>query len=170
MSKINIRKAIVSVSDKSLLEKIGEYFLKYNITVLSTGGTYTFLKKKFPNLRIKEIAAFTNFKEILDGRVKTLHPLIHAGILANKKNPSHLKQLKKLGIGCVDLVIINLYPFEKVSNNHKTSEFECIENIDIGGPSMIRGAAKNYESIAVLTSPEQYEHFDKCGHLWCSIN
>ena len=159
MSKINIRKAIVSVSDKSLLEKIGEYFLKYNITVLSTGGTYIFLKKKFTNLKLEEIATFTNFKEILNGRVKTLHPLIHAGILANKKNSSHLKQLKQLGITSVDLVIINLYPFEKVSNNKKTSESECIENIDIGGPSMIRGAAKNYESTAVLTSPEQYEHF-----------
>ena len=88
-----------------------------------------------------------------------MHPLIHAGILANKKNSSHLKQLKQLGITSVDLVIINLYPFEKVSNNKKTSESECIENIDIGGPSMIRGAAKNYESTAVLTSPEQYEHF-----------
>ena len=159
MSKINIRNAILSVSDKSLLDKIGDYFLKYNITVLSTGGTYTFLKKKFPNLKLQEIANFTNFKEILDGRVKTLHPLIHAGILANKKRSSHLKQLKQLGINSVDLVIVNLYPFEKVSNNKKISESECIENIDIGGPSMIRGAAKNYANTAVLSSPEQYESF-----------
>ena len=85
MSKINIKKAIVSVSDKSLLEKIGNYFLKFNITVLSTGGTYTFLKKEFPKLKLMEIASYTGFKEILDGRVKTLHPLIHAGILAKKK-------------------------------------------------------------------------------------
>ena len=159
MSKINIRNAILSVSDKSLLDKIGDYFLKYNITVLSTGGTYTFLKKKFPNLKLQEIANFTNFKEILDGRVKTLHPLIHAGILANKKRSSHLKQLKQLGINSIDLVIVNLYPFEKVSNNKKISESECIENIDIGGPSMIRGAAKNYANTAVLSSPEQYENF-----------
>ena len=159
MSKINIRKALVSVSDKSLLEKIGEYFLKYSIIVMSTGGTYNFLKKKFPSLKLQEIADFTNFKEILDGRVKTLHPLVHAGILAKKNDPSHLKQLKELGIPSVDLVVINLYPFEKVSNIKKNNQSECIENIDIGGPSMIRGAAKNFESTAVLTAPEQYEKF-----------
>ena len=84
MSKINIKKAIVSVSDKSQLQKIGNYFLKYNIAVLSTGGTYTFLKKEFPKLKLMEIASYTGFKEILDGRVKTLHPLVHAGILAKK--------------------------------------------------------------------------------------
>ena len=132
MSKINIKKAIVSVSDKNLLNKIGKYFLKYNVVVLSTGGTYKFLKKNFPDLKIKEIAAFTNFNEILDGRVKTLHPLIHAGILANKENPSHLKQLKQLGISSIDLVVINLYPFEKTSSNKGASKSECIENIDIG--------------------------------------
>ena len=165
MSKINIRKAIVSVSDKNLLNKIGKYFLKYNIVVLSTGGTYKFLKKNFPDLKIKEIAAFTNFNEILDGRVKTLHPLIHAGILANKENPSHLKQLKQLGISSIDLVVVNLYPFEKISTKRKSSKTECIENIDIGGPSMIRGAAKNYKSTAVLTSPDQYENFVREAEL-----
>ena len=165
MSKINIRKAIVSVSDKNLLDKIGKYFLKYGIVVLSTGGTYKFLKKNFPDLKIKEVAAFTNFNEILDGRVKTLHPLIHAGILADKENPSHLKQLKQLGISSIDLVVINLYPFEKISTKKKSSRTECIENIDIGGPSMIRGAAKNYKSIAVLTSPEQYENFIREAEL-----
>ena len=142
MSKINIKRAIVSVSDKSLLEKVGKYFLKYRISVLSTGGTYNFLKKNFPNLKLVEIASFTGFKEILDGRVKTLHPMIHAGILAKKDNPSHLKQLKELGITSVDLVIINLYPFEKTSNNKRKSKSECIENIDIGGPSMIRAPLK----------------------------
>ena len=90
MTKINIRKAIVSVSDKRFLEKIGNYFLKYSITVLSTGGTYNFLKKKFPSLKLIEIASFTSFKEILDGRVKTLHPLIHAGILGIKKKSNQL--------------------------------------------------------------------------------
>ena len=98
MSKIKISKAIVSVSDKALLEQIGNYFLKFNITVLSTGGTYNFLKKRFSKLKLMEISSFTSFKEILDGRVKTLHPLVHAGILAKKDNPSHLKQLKELKI------------------------------------------------------------------------
>ena len=142
MSKINILKALVSVSDKSFLDKIANYFLKYNITVLSTGGTYSFLKKEFPKLKLIEISSYTSFKEILDGRVKTLHPLVHAGILAKKNNPSHLKQLNELGITSIDLVVTNLYPFEKFSSNRKSSESECLENIDIGGPSMIRGAAK----------------------------
>ena len=165
MSKINILKALVSVSDKSFLDKIANYFLKYNITVLSTGGTYSFLKKEFPKLKLIEIASYTSFKEILDGRVKTLHPLVHAGILAKKNNPSHLKQLNELGITSIDLVVTNLYPFEKFSSNPESSESECLENIDIGGPSMIRGAAKNYESTAILTSPEQYEHFIKEAEL-----
>ena len=165
MSKINILKALVSVSDKSFLDKIANYFLKYNITVLSTGGTYSFLKKEFPKLKLIEISSYTSFKEILDGRVKTLHPLVHAGILAKKNNPSHLKQLNELGITSIDLVVTNLYPFEKFSSNWKSSESECLENIDIGGPSMIRGAAKNYESTAILTSPEQYEHFIKEAEL-----
>ena len=106
-----------------------------------------------------EIGFYTGFKEILDGRVKTLHPLIHAGILAKKNYPSHIKQLDELKITPIDLVIINLYPFEKFSNNIKSSESECIENIDIGGPSMIRAAAKNFESCVVLTSPDQYDSF-----------
>ncbi len=159
MSKIIIRKALVSVSDKSYLEKIATYFLKFNVTVLSTGGTYAFLRKEFPQLKLKEISSYTGFKEILDGRVKTLHPLVHAGILAKKNDPLHIKQLDGLGITAIDLVVINLYPFEKFSKNNKSSESECLENIDIGGPSIIRGAAKNYESTAVLTSPEQYEQF-----------
>ena len=112
-----------------------------------------------------EIASYTGFKEILDGRVKTLHPLVHAGILAKKNIPSHIKQLDELGITPIDLVVINLYPFEKFSNNNKSTESECIENIDIGGPSMIRGAAKNYESTAILTSPDQYESFIKEAEL-----
>ncbi len=165
MSKINIRKALVSVSDKSFLEKIANYFLKYNISALSTGGTYGFLKKEFPKLKLTEIASYTSFKEILDGRVKTLHPLVHAGILAKNNKPSHLKQLDELGITSIDLVVINLYPFEKFSNNPKSSESECLENIDIGGPSMIRGAAKNFQSTAILTSPEQYEDFIKEAEL-----
>ena len=159
MTKISIERAIVSVSDKSHLEKLGQYFLRNKVTVLSTGGTFSFLKKKFKKLKLEEISNFTNFKEILDGRVKTLHPYIHAGILAKKKSPDHIKQLNKLGILSVDLVVINLYPFEKFYNNPKAKDSECIENIDIGGPSLIRGAAKNFESCAVLTSTDQYEDF-----------
>ena len=106
-----------------------------------------------------EIGFYTGFKEILDGRVKTLHPLVHAGILAKKNYPSHIKQLDELGISPIDLVVINLYPFEKFSNDNKYTESECIENIDIGGPSMIRAAAKNFESCVVLTSPDQYDGF-----------
>ena len=159
MSQIRIKQAIVSVSDKSNLEELSSFFYKNNIKVLSSGGTFDFLKKINSRLMLTKIENFTKFKEILDGRVKTLHPLIHAGILANKNKPDHLKQIKEIGLEPIDLVVTNLYPFEKISSNPKSTEADCIENIDIGGPSLIRGAAKNFESVAVLTSPDQYGNF-----------
>ena len=161
MSDLKIKRALVSVSNKDNLEKLVEYFKKYKITVLSSGGTYSFLKNLDSNLLVQEISKFTNFQEILDGRVKTLHPLIHGGILAKKDNPNHIKQLQKLKIYPVDLVVVNLYPFEQVSSNQKSSENECIENIDIGGPSLIRAAAKNFENVNILTSPKDYSEFIK---------
>ena len=161
MSKIKIKQAIVSVSDKSNLEKLSFFFYKNKIKVLSSGGTFDFLKKINSRLMLTKIENFTKFPEILDGRVKTLHPLIHAGILANKNSSAHLKQIKKMGLEPIDLVVTNLYPFEKISSDPKSNEADCIENIDIGGPALIRGAAKNFQSVAVLTSPDQYENFIK---------
>ena len=127
MSKIRIKQAIVSVSDKSNLEKLSFFFYKNNIKVLSSGGTFDFLKKINSRLMLTKIENFTKFPEILDGRVKTLHPLIHAGILANKYSPAHLKQIKKMGLEPIDLVVTNLYPFEKISSDPKSNEADCIE-------------------------------------------
>ena len=154
MKKIKIQTALVSVSDKSRLNELSDYFLKNNIKVISSGGTFKKLKIINPKLKLIEVAEYTNFNEILNGRVKTLHPRIHAGILADKNNINHKKQLNDLNFDLIDLVIVNLYPFE--DSIKKLKENECIENIDIGGPSLIRGAAKNFNSVVVITAPDQY--------------
>ncbi len=161
MNKLNIKKAIISVSDKDKLEILVDYFLNNKISVISTGGTYKFLKKTSNNLDLQEIENFTKFKEILDGRVKTLHPFVFSGILAKNEDIKHQTELDNLGITNIDLVVVNLYPFEKVCNDKSKNEEECIENIDIGGPSMVRAAAKNFKSTVVLSSPNQYETFVK---------
>lgn len=157
--KVKIKTALVSVSDKQGLEKIAKYLLENDILVFSSGGTYHYLRKINPRLKLLEVSTYTKFKEILDGRVKTLHPLIHAGILADKYNSKHISQLDRLNIKTIDLVIVNLYPFEKTLYEKNSTESDCIDNIDIGGPSLIRGAAKNYRSVVILSSPSQYDDF-----------
>ena len=148
-----IKTALISVSNKSNLELLLKTLKKYNIKVISSGGTYKKIKElKFDCL---EVSDFTNFNEILDGRVKTLHPKIHAGILNKRSNKKHLKELKKNKYENIDLVIVNFYPFEKTltkTKNHK----KIIENIDIGGPTLVRSAAKNYNDVTVVTSNNQY--------------
>ena len=126
-----IKRAIISVSDKSNLKLILPSLKKYNIEILSTGGTFN--KIKSMNYKCKEISNYTDFDQMLDGRVKTLHPLIHAGILAKKNSPAHLKQIKKIGLEPIDLVVTNLYPFEKIPSDPKSTEAHCIENIDMWG-------------------------------------
>jgi phosphoribosylaminoimidazolecarboxamide formyltransferase / IMP cyclohydrolase len=148
-----IRSALISVSDKSDLKPLLQILKKNKIKLISSGGTF----KKIKELKFKclEVSDFTDFNEILDGRVKTLHPKIHAGILNKRNNKSHLKDLKNNNFENIDLVIVNFYPFEetlKKTNNHS----KIIENIDIGGPTMVRAAAKNYKDVAVVTSIEQY--------------
>ena len=123
---------------------------------MSTGGTSKELKKLTPKIKITQISDYTGSKEILDGRVKTLHPKIHAGILADRKNKRHVAELNKSTTDPIDLVVVNLYPFEKTSRNKKNSEQICIENIDIGGPTMIRAAAKNFKNVIVLCDPYSY--------------
>ena len=148
-----IKRALISVSDKENLKPLLSILKKFNIEIISSGGTYKKIKKlKFECI---EISDFTKFSEILDGRVKTLHPKIHAGILNKRKNRKHLKQIKRNNFKNIDLVIVNFYPFEKIinkTNNHK----KILENIDIGGPTMVRAAAKNYNDVAVITSSNQY--------------
>ena len=159
MTKIQIKRAIVSVHDKSCLNLLADYFLKYKVEVLSTGGTARFLKDYRADLKIIEISEFTNFNEILGGRVKSLHPYIHSGILGKKNDNNHIKELQNIKVPFIDLVVVNLYPFENIVNDSKSRRQLCIENIDIGGPTLIRGAAKNYDNVTVLTNPNQYNPF-----------
>ena len=148
-----IKTALISVSDKSNLKPLLEVLRKSKIKILSSGGTYKIIKKlKFNCLEVSE---FTGSREILGGRVKTLHPKIHAGILNQRKNKKHVEDIKKNSFENIDLVIVNFYPFLKtleLTKNHNT----IVENIDIGGPAMVRAAAKNYNDVTVITSVEQY--------------
>ena len=150
-------RALISVYDKTGLDKICRVLTSLNYEIFSTGGTLNHIK----NLHIKaqSISEITEFDEILDGRVKTLHPKIHGGILANISNSKHLEELRKYKIEPFDVIINNLYPFEKVINNPNSSEDEIIENIDIGGPSMLRAAAKNFHRVSVLVDPNDYKWF-----------
>ena len=148
-----IKTALISVSDKSYLRPLLNSLKKNNIKIISSGGTYKEIKKlKFKCLEVSE---FTNSPEILEGRVKTLHPKIHAGILNKRNNKIHIKDLKNNNFENIDLVIVNFYPFEKTLNNSKNHE-KIIENIDVGGPTMVRSAAKNYQDVTVITSSDQY--------------
>jgi phosphoribosylaminoimidazolecarboxamide formyltransferase/IMP cyclohydrolase len=148
-----IKKALISVSDKKNLKDLLKVLIKHKIDLISSGGTYKEIKK----LRFKclEVSEYTGSSEILGGRVKTLHPKIHAGILSKRNNKSHRKDLKNNNFEEIDLVIVNFYPFEKTldqTNNHS----KIIENIDVGGPTMVRAAAKNYNDVTVITSSDQY--------------
>ncbi len=132
---------------------------KFEIEIFSTGGTFEFLKNEFPT--VKPLSEISGISSLIDGRVKTLHPSIHAAILARKDSEKHLSELKEAGIEPFDLVVVNFYPFENVINKEQVSELEVIENIDIGGPTLVRSAAKNYESVIVLSSVSQYDPFIK---------
>tara|TARA_B100000683_G_scaffold275476_1_gene326383 strand:- start:4216 stop:5766 length:1551 start_codon:yes stop_codon:yes gene_type:complete len=148
--------ALISVSDKSKLEIISNYLIENNFEIISTGGS---LKKLLDlNIPAKSVEDITNFPEIMDGRVKTLHPSIHAGLLARKNDDDILKKLK---LERINVLVVNFYPFEKVIKSEESTFNEAIENIDIGGPAMVRAAAKNYENCCVLTNPESYIDFTK---------
>lgn len=149
------KKALLSVSDKTGIVSLAKVLINNNYTILSTGGTAKILSHS--SLPVTLIEDYTGFPEILDGRVKTLQPKIHAGILANRKIESHLLKMQKMGFSLIDIVVVNLYPFEKVIENEKTTLEEAIENIDIGGITLIRAAAKNFESVLVICDPEDYE-------------
>ena len=148
-----IKTALISVSDKTNLKPLLQILKKNNIKLISSGGTFKIIKKlKF---KCTEVSEFTGSNEILDGRVKTLHPKIHAGILNKRENKSHKKDIKNNNFENIDLIIVNFYPFEKIlkqTNNHD----KIIENIDVGGPTMVRAAAKNYNDVTVITSIDQY--------------
>lgn len=148
-------KALISVSDKTGIVDFAKGLEKNGVEIISTGGTFKKLKEEGVN--VKEISELTGFPECLDGRVKTLHPKVHAGILAIRDKKEHMDQLKELGIDTIDFVVVNLYPFKQTILKDGVTREECIENIDIGGPTMLRSAAKNYQDVAVITNPEDYE-------------
>jgi phosphoribosylaminoimidazolecarboxamide formyltransferase/IMP cyclohydrolase len=151
---IPIRTALISVSDKARLGELARGLARFKIKILSTGGTAKFLAGE--GAAVTEVADYTGFPEMLDGRVKTLHPKLHAGILARRDSPGHLAAIRAAGIEPIDLVVVNLYPFAQTVARPGFTFEEAIENIDIGGPSMLRAAAKNYTGVAVVTDPSDY--------------
>ena len=150
--KRKIRRALISVSDKSELIKILPTLKKFKVEIISSGGTFNYIRKH--KFKCSEIRDFTGFQEILDGRVKTLHPKVHSGILYKRDNKKHLNQIKKQNFKNIDLVIVNFYPFEKTVLETK-KENKIIENIDIGGPALVRSAAKNFKDVVIITSNYQ---------------
>jgi phosphoribosylaminoimidazolecarboxamide formyltransferase/IMP cyclohydrolase len=148
-------RALVSVSDKTGIVEFAKELVALGIEIISTGGTYNKLKEEgVPAIEISEL---TGFPECLDGRVKTLHPIVHAGLLAMRSKPEHMKQLADLEIQTIDMVVVNLYPFKATILKEGVTREEAVENIDIGGPTMLRSAAKNYQDVAVVVDPRDYE-------------
>ncbi|HKL80488.1 MAG TPA: bifunctional phosphoribosylaminoimidazolecarboxamide formyltransferase/IMP cyclohydrolase [Mobilitalea sp.] len=148
-------RALISVSDKTGIVELAKELVSLGIEIISTGGTYGKLKESgVPAIEISEL---TGFPECLDGRVKTLHPTVHAGLLAMRSNPSHMKQLADLKIDTIDIVVVNLYPFKATILKEGVTRAEAVENIDIGGPTMLRSAAKNYQDVAVVVDPRDYD-------------
>src|ERR1043165_5663736 len=151
---MKIQRALISVSDKTGLVDFARQLAELGVEIISTGGTAKLLHKE--GIPTMEISAYTGFPEMMDGRVKTLHPKVHGGLLHLRDNPEHVAQAKEHGIEPIDLVVVNLYPFEKTVAKPDVTLDEAIENIDIGGPSMLRSAAKNYRHVTVVTDPADY--------------
>ncbi len=151
---IKIRRALISVSDKNNIENFARKLQEYGVEILSTGGTAKMLSDA--GIKVTQVSEYTAFPEIMGGRVKTLHPKIHGGILARRDNSSHVEAMEENNIPPIDMIVINLYPFAETV--HSDAGFsECIENIDIGGPAMIRAAAKNHDFVTVITDPQDYD-------------
>lgn len=150
-----MKRALISVSDKTGIAEFAKELESLGYEILSTGGTFKALTQA--GIKAVEVSDITGFPECLDGRVKTLHPKIHAGILAMRSNAEHMKQIEELGVDPIDIVAINLYPFKQTILKEGTELDEAIENIDIGGPTMIRAAAKNYQDVAVIIDPADYQ-------------
>src|SRR5437763_2462953 len=150
----HIRRALLSVSDKTGLVEFARALRGFGVELLSTGGTAKALRDA--GLEVRDVSEVTGFPEMMDGRVKTLHPRIHGGILAVRDNPEHTRALEEHRIEPIDMVVINLYPFERTIAREGVTLEEAIEQIDIGGPAMIRSAAKNFNDVAVVVSPKMY--------------
>src|ERR1700732_1325457 len=152
---MRVERALLSVSDKTGIVELARRLAALRIEILSTGGTAKLLREE--GVPVKDVAEFTNWPEMLGGRVKTLHPKVHGGLLFRRNHPEDQKQAKEHGIAPIDLVVVNLYPFEATAAKKELTAEELIENIDIGGPTMLRSAAKNFESVAVVTDPADYD-------------
>lgn len=150
-----IKRALISVSDKTGIVDFARKLEKLDIEIISTGGTAKTLKEA--GIKVTNVSDITGFPECLDGRVETLHPRIHGGLLAVRDNEDHMRQMKELGIEPIDMVVINLYPFKKTIEKPGVTLAEAIENIDIGGPAMLRASAKNYKYVTVVIDPSDYE-------------
>src|ERR671916_1688038 len=153
MDKVKIGRALLSVSDKSGLAELGRALARHGVELISTGGTARALRDA--GLEVKDVSDLTGFPEMMDGRVKTLHPKVHGGLLAVRDDPEHLAAMAEHGIAAIDLVVVNLYPFAQTVARGAGRD-EIIENIDIGGPSMVRSAAKNHAFVAIVTDPADY--------------
>lgn len=151
---VKIKRALISVSDKTGLVDFARELNELGVEIISTGGTAKLLRDN--NIQVKEVSEYTGFPEMLDGRVKTLHPKIHGGLLALRESAKHMQSLKEHDIGLIDMVVVNLYPFEKTTRKPGVTIEEVMENIDIGGPSMLRSAAKNHKDVAVICAPRRY--------------
>jgi phosphoribosylaminoimidazolecarboxamide formyltransferase / IMP cyclohydrolase len=147
-------RALISLTDKSGIEGFAKELEALGIEILSTGGTAKKMREN--GIAVKDVAEFTGFPEMLDGRVKTLHPKVHGGILAQKTNPDHVEQMKQHGLEAIDIVAVNLYAFEKTVADTSCTLANAIENIDIGGPTMLRSSAKNFQDVTVIVDPADY--------------
>ncbi len=150
---LKVKNALISVSNKENLISLLKTLKKFNINVISSGGTYTSIKKL--GYQCTELSKYTGFKEMLDGRVKTLHPKIHAGILHDRQNKKHKSEMSKQNFPAIDLIVVNFYPFQKIVKNTRNPK-QIIENIDIGGPTMVRAAAKNFKNVTIVTNRDDY--------------
>ncbi|MBW2064190.1 MAG: IMP cyclohydrolase [Deltaproteobacteria bacterium] len=150
-----IERAIISVTDKTGIVDFAKSLSGFGVEILSTGGTAKVLREG--GVSVKDISEYTGFPEILDGRVKTLHPKVHGGLLGIRDNPEHLKMMREQGIENIDLVVVNLYQFEKTVAKEGVTLEEAVENIDIGGPAMLRSSAKNFEYVTVIVDPADYD-------------
>ena len=151
---LKVNNALISVSNKQKLILLLKTLKKFNINIISSGGTYASIKKM--GYECVELSKYTGFEEMLDGRVKTLHPKIHAGILHDRQNKKHKNEMSKQKFPAIDLIVVNFYPFQKIVTNTKNSK-QIIENIDIGGPTMVRSAAKNFKNVTIVTNLDDYE-------------
>ncbi|MEG0798088.1 MAG: IMP cyclohydrolase [Acidaminococcaceae bacterium] len=151
---MKIKRALLSVSDKTGIVELAKFLNEIGVEIVSTGGTMKAIKDA--GIPVTYVSEVTGFPEIMDGRVKTLNPKIHGGILAVRNNPEHMAALKAHAITPIDLVVVNLYPFKETIAKPNVMEAEAIENIDIGGPAMVRAAAKNFRDVLIVTNPARY--------------